>query len=171
MIIILREDWTYLKILTSPMLPSISRSYYHSYSKSLSQIMIVGAHHGVGVKIHTLRSMASTINTSRNESFFGFSAAISVAPWRSVAAPLEPETTPCSRRLHPNGCRQHPDGHRWHPDTQQQHPDERWHSVALSRARLGRIVTRSNNTPTFASTRQRSDLVCHTWPSWIQYGS
>jgi hypothetical protein len=32
--------------------------------------MIVDAHHGVGVKIHTLRSMASTINTSRNESFF-----------------------------------------------------------------------------------------------------
>jgi hypothetical protein len=31
--------------------------------------MTVGAHHGAGMKIHMLRSMASTINTSHSESF------------------------------------------------------------------------------------------------------
>jgi hypothetical protein len=40
------------------------------YSKSLSQNMTVSAHRGAGMKIHTSRSMASTINTSRSESLF-----------------------------------------------------------------------------------------------------
>jgi hypothetical protein len=39
--IILREAWNYLKILTSPVLPSFSRSHDHPYSKSLSQTTIV----------------------------------------------------------------------------------------------------------------------------------
>jgi hypothetical protein len=41
MTIILREVWTCLKILASPVLPSISWSDDHPYSKSLSQIMTV----------------------------------------------------------------------------------------------------------------------------------
>jgi hypothetical protein len=68
--IILREAWTCLKILTSPVLPSISRSHDHPYSKSLSQTTTLGAHRGAIVKIHTLRSMTSTINTSHSESLF-----------------------------------------------------------------------------------------------------
>jgi hypothetical protein len=53
------------------MLPSIYWSHDHSYSKSLSQTKIVGTHRAAGVKIHTLRSMASTINTSHSENRFG----------------------------------------------------------------------------------------------------
>jgi hypothetical protein len=34
------------------MLSSFSQSYDHPYSKSLSQTTIVGAHRGVGIKIH-----------------------------------------------------------------------------------------------------------------------
>jgi hypothetical protein len=52
------------------MLPSISQSHDHPYSKSLSQTMTVSAHRRASVKIHTSGSMASTINTSRSESLF-----------------------------------------------------------------------------------------------------
>jgi hypothetical protein len=38
------------------------------------------------MKIHTSRSMASTINTSRNDSFFSFGTAISTPPRRSTVA-------------------------------------------------------------------------------------
>jgi hypothetical protein len=37
--------------------------------------MTVGTHRRVGVKIHTSRSMASTINTSHSESLFDLGAA------------------------------------------------------------------------------------------------
>jgi hypothetical protein len=37
------------------MLPSFSQSCDHPYYKSLSQTMIVGAHHGAGMKIHYVK--------------------------------------------------------------------------------------------------------------------
>jgi hypothetical protein len=44
--IILRKDWTFLKILMSLVLSSFFWSHDHFYSKLLSQITTVGAYYG-----------------------------------------------------------------------------------------------------------------------------
>jgi hypothetical protein len=53
---------TVKKNLVSLVLSLFSRSHDHQCFKSLSQTMTVDAHCGIGVKIHTSRSMASTIS-------------------------------------------------------------------------------------------------------------
>jgi hypothetical protein len=48
--------------------------------------MKVGTHRGLDVKIHMSRLMASTANTSHNESLFCFGTTRSAAPRRSVVS-------------------------------------------------------------------------------------
>jgi hypothetical protein len=141
------------------MLPPISQSRDHPYSKSLSQTMTVGAHRRASLKIDFLRSMASMINTAR---------------WQQH---------PDSHWWHPGGRRRHLRSRQWHlvaggytltvasgtqmvdgstlmvgASTQTSDDQHRLSNAVV--ARLGRIVTRPNNTLTFASTRQISNLAC-----------
>jgi hypothetical protein len=123
-------------------LPSISRSRDHPYSKSLSQTMTVGTHRGASMKIHTSRSMASTINTTRKKSFFGFGAAISAAP-------------SCQRR--------HSDGYRWHPDGRWWHPDERRPaSTRQHRHRHDSVASSLGQTTPSRLLAQGKDSILHT---------
>jgi hypothetical protein len=93
--------------------------YHHSldltttpYSKSLSQIMTVGAHHMADVKIHTSRLPRST--------YLG-----GAAPGRSMWHPDGRWRHSDSRRWHLEGQWWHPYSQRWHSDSRLQHPDGR----------------------------------------------
>jgi hypothetical protein len=50
----------------------------------------------------------------------------------------------------------------------QHHAMANTESIVPSLARLGRIITKVNNTLPFVSTSQRFDLARHMWLSWIQ---
>jgi hypothetical protein len=69
--IILRNIWTYLKILTSPVLLSFSRSRDHPVQIHCHKPWQLAPTVGQTWRSITSRSMTSMINTSYNESLFG----------------------------------------------------------------------------------------------------